>query len=80
MSACLPFVLPAASSDEIQATNQLQLVHSDLLTVNIPSITGRRYIITFINDYSRMLWVETVARKSDALAAFQPRRRTCQVV
>ncbi|GAA5920509.1 hypothetical protein JCM6882_005942 [Rhodosporidiobolus microsporus] len=53
------------------AAAPLALVHSDLLTVNVPSNGGRRYLVTFINDHSRMLWVEALGRKSDVLGAFQ---------
>ncbi|GAA5920688.1 hypothetical protein JCM6882_006533 [Rhodosporidiobolus microsporus] len=65
-SSRLPFPL-----SERQTTERLELVHSDLLAINVSSIGGRRYVVTFIDDYSRMLWVEPLSRKSDALAAFQ---------
>ncbi|GAA5869503.1 hypothetical protein JCM3774_001470 [Rhodotorula dairenensis] len=32
---------------------------------------GRRYVVTFVDDYSRMLWVEPLAHKSDVFGAFQ---------
>ncbi|GAA5829779.1 hypothetical protein JCM3770_004202, partial [Rhodotorula araucariae] len=48
----------------------LELVHSDVLSANVPSLSGRRYVVTFTDDFSRMLWVEPLARKSDVLAAF----------
>ncbi|GAA5829977.1 hypothetical protein JCM3770_000360, partial [Rhodotorula araucariae] len=48
----------------------LELVHSDVLSVNVPSLSGLRYVVTFTDDFSRMLWVEPLARKSDVLSAF----------
>ncbi|GAA5830367.1 hypothetical protein JCM3770_000664, partial [Rhodotorula araucariae] len=48
----------------------LELVHSDVLSVNVPSLSGFRYVVTFTDDFSRMLWVEPLARKSDVLSAF----------
>ncbi|GAA5821704.1 hypothetical protein JCM3770_007228 [Rhodotorula araucariae] len=49
---------------------RIELVHSEVLSVNVPSLSGRRYVVTFTEDFSRMLWVEPLARKSDVLAAF----------
>ena len=56
---------------ERQATALLELVHSDVLQINVPSLGGRRYVVTFVDDYSRMLWVEPLAHKSDVFGAFQ---------
>ncbi|GAA5825927.1 hypothetical protein JCM3770_000128, partial [Rhodotorula araucariae] len=47
-----------------------ELVHSDVLSVNGLSLSGRRYVVTLTDNFSRMLWVEPLARKSDVLAAF----------
>ncbi|SCV72356.1 BQ2448_3893 [Microbotryum intermedium] len=49
----------------------LGLVHLDLLMFPEPSVSGRRYLITFIDDFSRKAWAFPLLRKSDALAAFQ---------
>lgn len=56
---------------ERQAVALLELVHSDVLQINVPSLGGRRYVVTFFDDYSRMLWVEPLAHKSDVFGAFQ---------
>ncbi|GAA5824654.1 hypothetical protein JCM3770_003672, partial [Rhodotorula araucariae] len=48
----------------------LELVHSDVLSVNVPSLSGRRYVVTFTDDFSRMLRVEPLARKANILAIF----------
>ncbi|GAA5888400.1 hypothetical protein JCM3774_002846, partial [Rhodotorula dairenensis] len=56
---------------ERQSTALLELVHSDVLQINVPSLGGHRYIVTFVDDYSRMLWVEPLAHKSDVFGAFQ---------
>ncbi|GAA5880860.1 hypothetical protein JCM8547_000620 [Rhodosporidiobolus lusitaniae] len=55
---------------KIQTTDRQQLVHSDL-TINIPSIASGRYVISFVNNYSCMLWVETLAQVG-RLRRFQP--------
>ncbi|SCV70656.1 BQ2448_3418 [Microbotryum intermedium] len=62
----LPFPL-----SESHASLPLGLVHLDLLLFPEPSVSGRRYLITFINDFSRKAWAFPLLRKSDALAAFQ---------
>ena len=39
---------------EIRSTRRLQLVHSDVCgPVNIPSVNKSRYVITFIDDFTR---------------------------
>ena len=39
---------------EIRSTRKLQLVHSDVcVPMSTESISGRKYFITFIDDYSR---------------------------
>ncbi|GAA6002480.1 hypothetical protein JCM5350_005097, partial [Sporobolomyces pararoseus] len=62
--------LPFPSSDR-QSSARLELVHSDVLSINVASSGGAHYIVTFVDDYSRMLWVEPIARKSDVFAAFR---------
>ncbi|GAA5967612.1 hypothetical protein JCM8115_007001 [Rhodotorula mucilaginosa] len=52
------------------AKELLELVHTDVLSINVPSYGGRRYVVTFVDDHSRMLWVEALARKSDVFGAF----------
>ncbi|GEM09458.1 gag-Pol polyprotein [Rhodotorula toruloides] len=61
--------LPFPRSDSIAST-PLELVHSDVLSINVPSLSGRRYVVTFVDDHTRMLWVEPLARKSDVFEAF----------
>ena len=46
-------------------------MHTDVLSINKPSYGGRRYVVAFVDDHSRMLWVEALARMSDVFGAFQ---------
>ena len=82
--------LPFPRSD-CQTTELLQLVHTDMLSINIPSYEGRRYVVTFVglhglliaqhdlkqdlsiylDDHSRMLWVEALAHQINVFGAFQ---------
>jgi hypothetical protein len=69
MSSLARFPVAVPRSD-CQTTELLELVHTDVLSINIPSYGGRRYVVTFVDDHSRM--VEALARKSDIFGAFQP--------
>ena len=50
----------------------LQLVHADVCgPMNTPSITGNRYFLLFVDDFSRKMWVYFLKQKSDAFPVFQ---------
>ncbi|KAH9697306.1 hypothetical protein KPL71_023556 [Citrus sinensis] len=50
----------------------LDYIHSDIWGPSqIPSHGGARYFITFIDDYSRKLWVYILKHKSEALDKFK---------
>ena len=43
---------------KFKAKEPLELVHSDVFgPVKQPSISGMRYMVTFIDDFSRYVWV-----------------------
>lgn len=55
-----------------RVSSKLQLVHADLCgPITPPSNSGRRYVLTFIDDYSRKLWVYFLLEKSEAFDFFQ---------
>ena len=55
-----------------RAEHILELVHSDLCgPIHPASCSGKRYFLTFIDDYSRKTWVYLLHEKSEAFAAFQ---------
>ncbi|GAA5885120.1 hypothetical protein JCM1840_001934, partial [Sporobolomyces johnsonii] len=62
--------LPFPSSDSL-ASHPLELVHSDVLTVDTASLAGKWYVVTFVDDFSRRLWVEPLDRKSGVFEAFK---------
>ena len=63
----LPF--PSSSS---KTANVLDLVHSDVCgPMSVASVGGSSYFITFIDDFSRYVWVHIIKRKSDALEKFK---------
>ena len=55
-----------------RATKPLELIHTDLCgPMKTPSIGGNRYILTFIDDYSRKLWVYFLKEKSEVFNFFK---------
>ena len=57
---------------EIRATRRLERIHSDVCgPVNVPSLTGKRYVITFTDDLTRRSDVMFMTKKSQALDCFK---------
>lgn len=55
-----------------RASQRLQLVHADICGPITPtSNSNKRYLISFIDDYSRKMWVYFLAEKSEAFATFK---------
>ena len=54
-----------------RANRPLELIHSDLCSVEVPSNGGSKYFITFIDDFSRKTWVYFLKNKSDACDVFK---------
>ncbi|KAJ0847396.1 putative RNA-directed DNA polymerase [Helianthus annuus] len=55
-----------------RATEKLQLIHTDLCgPINPISPSGKRYLLVFIDDYSRKGWVYFLAAKSESFATFK---------
>lgn len=55
-----------------RATQRLELVHSDICgPISPTSESGKRYIINFIDEFSRKCWSFFLAEKSEALRTFK---------
>ncbi|XP_073103835.1 uncharacterized protein [Elaeis guineensis] len=54
-----------------KAMRPLQLVHTDICGPLPESHGGNKYFITFVDDFSRMLWVYFLKEKSAALSTFK---------
>jgi transposase InsO family protein len=53
-------------------TRPLQLIHSNICNpLPVTSRTGNRYILTFIDDYTRKTWLYFLATKSQTLDCFK---------
>ena len=57
---------------EYQAKHILELIHTDICGPITPeSFSGKRYFISFIDDYSRKTWVYFLKEKSEAFEVFK---------
>ena len=57
---------------EYWAKQPLELIHTDICGPITPeSFSGKRYFITFINDFSRKTWVYFLKEKSEAFEVFK---------
>ena len=55
-----------------RASRKLGLIHSDLCgPMPIQSANGNKYLLTFIDDYTRMCWVYLLKEKSQVFATFK---------
>lgn len=54
------------------ATKVLELVHADICgPIEPTSHSGKKYVLCFIDDYSRKAWVYLLVEKSEALEKFK---------
>jgi hypothetical protein len=66
-STRLPF-----SESETKSERPLQLIHSDVCgPMEVPSLSGKRYFVTFIDDYSKYTHLYFLDRKSQVLDKFK---------
>ncbi|KAJ9565416.1 hypothetical protein OSB04_001382 [Centaurea solstitialis] len=64
---------------KFRAHKPLELVHSDVFgPVKQTSISGMRYMVTFIDDYSRYVWVFFMKEKSDTFSKFKEFKTTVE--
>lgn len=57
---------------EYQAKHILELIHTDICGPITPkSFSGKRYLISFIDDFSRKTWVYFLKEKSEAFEVFK---------
>lgn len=54
------------------ASKVLQLIHADICgPMNTSSITGCKYFLLIVDDFSRKMWVYFLKHKSDVFSIFQ---------
>ena len=49
----------------------LELIDNDLMSFPTPSFLGARYVLTFIDNFSRCTWMYFLKYKSDVFDSFQ---------
>lgn len=58
-------------SVESKTTRKLELVHSDMAgPIDPPAYDGSRYLLTFTDDFTRVVWIRTIALKSQVNVVF----------
>ena len=66
------FRRPFKSAGEIRSTRKLQRVHSDVCgPMPVDSIGGKKYFVTFIDDYTRCCKVYFMKNKSEVFNKFK---------
>ncbi|GJZ33435.1 ribonuclease H-like domain-containing protein [Tanacetum coccineum] len=61
--------LPFVNSSTI-VSSCFDIVHSDVWTSPIPSLSGYKYYVLFLDHYSQFVWVYPLYHKSDVLSKF----------
>lgn len=54
-----------------RSREKLELIHSDVVVVNTPSFGGARYLLTFLDDFSRKIYGYFLKEKSQVKEAFE---------
>lgn len=63
-----------------RAKETLELIHSDICgPISPTSPSGKRYILCFIDDYSRKAWAHFLSEKSEAFAQFKMFKRKVEI-
>ncbi|KAE8915761.1 hypothetical protein PF005_g28154 [Phytophthora fragariae] len=62
---------PRHPTNKVKTRGLLELVHSDIVgPMNVKTPGGSAYILVLVDDFSRMLWVYFLKKKSEALDKF----------
>ncbi|KAJ9566586.1 LOW QUALITY PROTEIN: hypothetical protein OSB04_002552 [Centaurea solstitialis] len=62
----LPFSLPTTKTSRV-----FELIHSDLWTSPVTSLSGFKYYVLFLDDFSHFLWVFPLRAKSEVFSVFK---------
>ena len=53
-----------------KVSSTFEIIHSDLWTSPIPSLSGIRYYVLFLDQFSHFLWIYPLRNKSDVFSKF----------
>ncbi|KAL1193575.1 Retrovirus-related Pol polyprotein from transposon RE1 [Cardamine amara subsp. amara] len=57
---------------DVKSTRALELVHMDLMgPIQVESLSGKRYILVLVDDFTRYTWVRFLREKSETLESFR---------
>nr|DAD41107.1 TPA_asm: hypothetical protein HUJ06_015430 [Nelumbo nucifera] len=63
---------PIPKKSTWRASSKLQLIHADICgLITLISNSKKRYLISFIDDFSRKVWIYFLVKKSEALVIFK---------
>jgi len=62
---------PFDSGKVWHAQTPFELVHIDLCSINKPLLVDIMYIMTFIDDFSRFIWIYLLINKSRVIERFK---------
>ncbi|KAJ9567646.1 hypothetical protein OSB04_003612 [Centaurea solstitialis] len=62
----LPFSLSTTKTSRV-----FELIHSDLWTSHVTSLSGFKYYVLFLDDFSHFLWVFPLRAKSEVFSVFK---------
>ena len=69
---CKMHKLPYPKKSMNRVSKPLELIHTDLCgPINVDSIGGSKYMVTFTDDYSRYITVYFMTSKSEVLSKFK---------
>lgn len=55
----------------MRAADLLGVVHSDVCgPFEVPSLGGNKYFVSFVDEYSRMLWIYLIKTKGEVFEIF----------
>jgi len=59
-------------TDSVRCKDVGEVIHSDVCgPINIPSVGGAEYFLSFVDDYSRKSWIYFLKRKSEVFETFK---------
>jgi transposase InsO family protein len=61
--------LPFSESNRV-SISPLEIIHSDVWISPVPSLSGCKFYVLFIDDYSRFTWLYPIMNKSDVFQCF----------
>jgi transposase InsO family protein len=59
-----------------RATTSLEVLYSDVCgPIEVPTIGGKKYFVSFIDEFSKKMWVYSLDKKSEVLTVFEKFKR-----